>query len=63
VKVVDETPGNRTIVDSAGHRHVVMKKITPADRKAAAERARLTRAAAAKRAADSASTRKQEVGQ
>jgi hypothetical protein len=50
VKVVDETPGSRTIVDSAGRPHVVMSKVTPAQRKAAAARARATREAATRKA-------------
>jgi hypothetical protein len=47
VTVVSETQGTRTIRDSAGQTHVVMKKVTQADRKAAATRARATRQAAA----------------
>jgi hypothetical protein len=61
VKVVNETPGSRTIVDSTGKTHQVMKKITPAERKAAAERARKTREAKAK-ASEGAAAPKQEVG-
>jgi hypothetical protein len=49
VKVIEETPGTRTVVDAAGNRHVVMRKVTPAQRKAAAARAKATREAAAAR--------------
>lgn len=49
VKVVQQTRGTRTIVDTAGRTHVVMNRITPAERKAAAARARATREAAAEK--------------
>jgi hypothetical protein len=45
VKVIEETRGTRKIVDAAGHVHVVMKRVTPAERKAAALRARASREA------------------
>jgi hypothetical protein len=46
VRVIDETRGTRTVVDAAGRRHYLMRRVTPADRKAAAERARPMREAA-----------------
>ena len=49
VKVLDETRGTRTIVDAAGHVHLVMRRVTPAERKAAALRARASREAMAKK--------------
>ncbi len=48
VMVVQETPGTRTVIDSAGRTHTLMRRITPADRKAAAARAKATRDAKAK---------------
>jgi hypothetical protein len=49
VKVLEETRGTRTVVDAAGRRHFLMRRVTPADRKAAAARARTMREAAQKR--------------
>ena len=45
--VIEETPGAITIMDSAGRTHTLMqmRSITPAQRKAAAERAKAERAA------------------
>jgi hypothetical protein len=50
VKVLQETPGTRTILDAGGHTHTVMSKVTPAQRRAAASRLKATRAAAARKA-------------
>ena len=49
VKVIEETRGTRRIVDAAGNVHVVMKRVTPAERKAAALRARASREAMSKK--------------
>ncbi len=49
VTVVQETPGTLTVIDAAGRTHYLMRRIKPADRKAAAERLKAT--VAAKRAA------------
>lgn len=49
VRVIEETRGTRRIVDAAGNVHVVMKRVTPAERKAAARRARASREAMAKK--------------
>jgi hypothetical protein len=47
VTVVQETPGTMTVIDSAGRTHYLMRRIKPADRKAAAARAKATREAKA----------------
>jgi hypothetical protein len=52
VVVVQETRGTRTVVDSAGRTHLLMRRITHADRKAAAARAKATREAALRRQQD-----------
>jgi hypothetical protein len=52
VVVVQETRGTRTVVDSAGRTHLLMRRITHADRKAAAARAKATREAALLRQQD-----------
>jgi hypothetical protein len=43
VTVVDESRGTRTVIDSAGRTHTLMRRVTPADRQAAAARAKATR--------------------
>jgi hypothetical protein len=48
VTVIEETRGTRKIVDAAGRVHEVMKRTTPAERKAAALRARSSREAMAR---------------
>ncbi len=45
VTVVQETPGTLTVIDSAGRTHYLMRRIKPADRKAAAARLKATLAA------------------
>jgi hypothetical protein len=46
VTIVQESRGTRTVIDSAGRTHYLMRRVTPADRQAAAARAQTTRAAA-----------------